>query len=320
MEKELEQIFKGYQRVLEAGPPEVLEGQSKQWLKYLSEKSVSDLPVSWDSVETPRGVSYGGNVKFSDLMIAAKNVYDSGGKGELFVEHVSSQLQDYAIGLHESQKLINQDQAAELVSLFQDKNSVRYFLDNYDFPDKSKSLDGVEENIPKIKPTYGPEVMVIRGGDGPQFDGKGGSSGLGNLRSVFTENLILGFSRSRELLQNATQIHRSPSPTGKSLAGAFQEDPELRNIINPGGYEKTWEVFVNFYNKETSNGTRDMPPDKLEALNKSFDDLLLSVQSRCAERITNLTQEIIPPNKNGTDSRFNGRSGRSGALVFEMGM
>jgi hypothetical protein len=100
------------------------------WVEWFSKKEISNLPVSWSNVETDGGgMSYGGNVTFDHIMKNAKTNYSN--YPDETLKKLSSELQDYVIGLQEDKKVIDQNTASGLISMFQDINNVKYFLDRY---------------------------------------------------------------------------------------------------------------------------------------------------------------------------------------------
>jgi hypothetical protein len=101
-----------------------------QWVTWFNGKEIANLPVSWSGVETETGSkSYGGNVTFDSLMQTAKTNYPT--NPTEILKRLSSQLQDYIIGLQEDKGVIDQNTASGLITMFQNPNNVKYFLDRY---------------------------------------------------------------------------------------------------------------------------------------------------------------------------------------------
>jgi hypothetical protein len=100
------------------------------WVEWFSKKEISNLPVSWSNVETDEGsMSYGGNVTYDNIMKNAKTNYSN--YPDETLKKLSSELQDYVIGLQEDKKVIDQNTASGLISMFQDINNVKYFFNRY---------------------------------------------------------------------------------------------------------------------------------------------------------------------------------------------
>lgn len=305
MTKELQDIHQNYKDSYIS--PD--ESRKKEWLDYLSQGSVSSLPVFWSQVETPTSVSYGGNVKFSELMTDAKRGYDLGLKNDVYVDGISSKLQDYTIGLCEDKKLINEQQASELVSMFQDKDSVKYFLENFEFPEKVNTLVAQEKEILKIEPFHKAEdFFIIEGGGAPEYDGQAGVGGLEALRKLFDETISIGLARSQAILQNSVSSDRGED--SKVSLGLLRKDQGVLKALDPKTYEGHWSGLVDLYNKETQFGSKDMGADKVGLVNRVFNDTITYVQGNCADRVIELRRQVdksLPKNSfKGKDLGSNG--------------
>ncbi len=294
MTQELEDIYQNYRQTIEAPSQE----RRKQWLDYLSQKDVAGIPVSYFGVETPTSTSYGANVQFSQIMRDVKTSYDSGIKNDQFLDQVSSRLQDYTIGLHEDKKILTDIQASELLTLFQDKESVKFFLDNYELPlnvePKGKGISG-ESGPKKIEPTYGRGTLIIEGG-APQYEGGFGPLGRQKLKETFDQTISLAISRSIELLGNAVDYDRSRKG-GANLLKRLQGDKEIKEALSYDTYSIVWDSFEAFYKKETNDGQTPMKPDQIKEVNRALEELLINTQSFCAQKVMESRKEIKDQSK-----------------------
>lgn len=293
MDKELYSIYEGFTSSLSPSPP--TNSQKQAWLDFLSQKEIATVPVSFQAIETPNGKSYGANVTFAGIMNEAKKIHE-GLKGEgSLKETVSSRLQDYAIGLHEDKKIINQSQTSELVAMFQDEGSIEYFLDNY------KTIDSPKENQEKpkplkIKPSIGPEVFVIQGGGAPTYDGKGGQNGLKNLRELFDKTLDISIARSTEIVKNASEVF-GRSEKGRNTLKALEKDEKFLSMFDRNNYEGIWNKLTETYNINTQFSQKNMSENQTKGINEVFSNLVLDLQIRCSDHIMNKMEKTTGEKK-----------------------
>lgn len=281
MDKELDAIYNGFKTSLSPPPP--AKDQKKAWLDFLSQKEIATTPVSFQAVETPNGKSWGANVTFAGIMNEAKGVHRGSGGMEAMKEVVSSRLQDYAIGLHEDKKIIDQNQTSELISMFQDKNSINYFLENYKTID-DPSLNTKNEKPLKIKPTVGQDMFHIQGGGNPEYDGSAGQNGLANLRSIFDETVDISIARSSEIDRNA-RVTLGRTENGGGALNALRKDEKFLSIFDKNSYEGTWDKLAQTYNENTQFSQRNMSSEQTEAINKTLSTLILEAQINCTSHI-----------------------------------
>lgn len=257
------------------------QDRCKKWLDFLSQPDIAHLPVSWSGVESPEGsLSWGANVTFASLMNQSKKVYLAMGESDAISEITSSRLQDYAIGLHEDKKIIDEAQTSELISLFQDKNSLKFFLENYqEMGEKSLAPTKPKEML-KLKPLVSPEVFLIEAGGATKYDGVLTPDGVQKLRGHFEQACGLGLERATSIVKNASE-NLGKSLEGKRVLAKLEKDSEFLSIFDKKKYEGIWANFEFFYNQETQFGTKGMSVESKNLVNRMLNNLVEDIQIDC---------------------------------------
>jgi hypothetical protein len=122
-------------------------------MNFFRHPAVAALPVGWWSVDNGQSTSFGAGQTFSEIMSQGSLIYANlqGSDREKFVDRTSGTLRDYAIGLHENAKAVNEQQSSRLVAMFGDREVVRHFLENYGPTGKSHPPLGLGD--PTLEPS-----------------------------------------------------------------------------------------------------------------------------------------------------------------------
>jgi hypothetical protein len=278
-DRELQNIYHNYKSVTSSPSPN--KSKDKDWLNFLSHKDIATLPVQWSAVETPSGTSWGSNVTFANIMNRAKGIHKGSNNFEMVAPRMSSELQDFVIGLHEDKKVIDQNQASELITMFQNMDSLKYFLENYE---KIKEITETPEKTDEDKKSNDPPTYLILKGnfDYNEEDVKGG---LKRLRSLYDEAVIKTVASTSVMLSNQRDLHREPE-TNSKLADAM-ENPTIKSILNfeSDRYKQELQRLNNIYNSETQNGTKPMSEEGRKNINDIFNLYILDLSQKTAAKI-----------------------------------
>jgi hypothetical protein len=286
MDKELEKIFENYSRVNTL--KEISPERQQEWLAYLNDESIAKTPVSWFAVKTPTGVSYGGDVSLIEIISPAKKVLEVTPDKKDYLHTMSETLQDYAIGLHESQGLINQEQASELVTMFQDSEAVKNFITNFKPLEAEKRVDKPQTSPKKIDPTWkAEEVNVIMSGDASRFDGDIGPIGVTKLRLAYGETLSIAQERSNLLYENEIAKHER-NPSSKKLVGELRQAMSNSNKMGPDPNEEGLKELETIFNRESQLNTTPLSENDIESINRKLNDILIKGQQDTIEKIRSI--------------------------------
>jgi len=289
-DSQLEQIYEGYKSSYSLPVPS--QDRQRQWLNFLSQEKIATLPVSWQDVETSTGSkSWGANVTFAGIMNDAKVISQDSRDLDYLHTVTSSRLQDYVIGLHEDQKVIDSAQACELLTMFGDRGCLEYFLEQYHKIEQTKEVPEQKKKVLKPQPLVGPEVFLIEGGGAPKYDGSAGPEGYRELRDSFDKSLSMGLDRASSIVERSAD-HLRRTEGGKKVLQSLEKNQELSRVFDKSSYHTVWTSLEQTYNQETNNGTQAMSQSAQNFVRRTLNNLIEDVQINCVGLITRAMKSV----------------------------
>jgi len=326
-DKELQHIYKNYKDV--TSPQILARNKNKEWLDFLSQKEIANLPVEWNDVETPTGKSWGNNVSFANIMNAAKGIKEGSNSFEMVTPTLSERLQDYAIGLHEDKKVINEKEASELITMFQNKETLIYFLENYQKIEEITSNQTTSKKATKIEPTFGPGDFFIETGGIEEMNASSAKEGIRKLGELFTNAKREANIRSEKIVSKKLDDLNVSQDEMELIRLTLRNSKELSSVVN-NTYHKEWELLESTYMKSTLHGQKEMTKEGLEDINKILNEIVEGSQLKTALATREATDRkgtiiTLPPptqrrNKERKTSTLEELGKQAGHAEFEMGM
>jgi hypothetical protein len=236
------------------------------WVEWFSKKEISNIPVSWSNVETDEGsMSYGGNVTYDNIMKNAKTNYSN--YPDETLKKLSSELQDYVIGLQEDKKVIDQNTASGLISMFQDINNVKYFFNRYQGNDKSTpDKESTSTNEP-----IGKAIIGKSSEEASLLIKKELADYINRVESEEDKRKIIGYLNQTtpfELDPNNDNFPRDPE-LQKLLMGSNLSKDSVRHLMTPQQkqeFDKRYTLSQEYRRLSGHSPDRNMPTDEIEKI------------------------------------------------------